>query len=78
MLCEDPKRPHRVTLAYMRQTITDANDPETFDNANRAYISAKVAWSTINNDETMINLIGSWARLNKIIREMDDKYGIRR
>lgn len=56
-------------LEATRDTVTE------LDNANEAYIRAKVRWSTTNTDETMIDLIGRWARLNKLFRDIEHKYG---
>lgn len=88
MLREDQNRPHRDTVSYIRSTIHNkfntyrkhidaAKDIETLDDAHEAHIRAKTAFSTVNSDRTMINLIGTWARLNRVIMEMDDKYGRR-
>lgn len=75
MLRDDPLRPHRDTVNYIRSTITSYPDRQKIDDANEQYIRAKAKWSTLDNDETMINLVGTWSRVSRIIREMDNKYG---
>lgn len=86
MLREDHNRPHRITIGYIRATIKNSNrksvvetakDLETFDAAHEDHIRAKTAFDTVNSDHTMINLIGTWARLQRLIWAMDDKYGSR-
>lgn len=78
MLRHDPSRPHHVTVAEIRRHITVPYDLDKLDTAHEEHIKAKVAFSVSNTDNTMINLIGTWARLNRIISDMDDKYGSRR
>lgn len=86
MLREDPDRPHRTTVLAVRNSIRQCQecpmeeqiaDLSTLDKAHEEHIKAKVTFSTINSDNTMINLIGTWARMTRIIRDMDDKYGRR-
>jgi hypothetical protein len=90
MLREDPSRPHRLTLDYVRRMIRLAPDTAFFgkkdrdadiaalDKAQIEHINAKTQYALLQSDQTMIDLIGSWARLTKIIRDMDDKYGSRK
>lgn len=87
MLRDNPNRPHRDTVNYIRGTIKAGivvksteeviEDLKEIDIANEAHIRAKTQFSTINSDNTMINLIGTWARLQRVIWKMDDKYGSR-
>lgn len=85
MLTFDQDRPHFVTVAAVRNMIKAENafplvvnvtDLAEIDAANEKYIRAKTHWSTRNTDATMIELIGAWARLNRILWLMDDKYGV--
>jgi hypothetical protein len=89
MLREDQNRPHRITLDYIRRLIRNAKDTAFFgikdrdadlaalDKAQTEHINAKTQFALLQSDATMINLIGTWARLTKIMRDMDDKYGSR-
>lgn len=68
-----------MKMAYStRNNIEVAKDIEAFDDAHKEHIKAKVVWSTSNTDETMINLVGTWARMTRLINKMDDKYGEKR
>lgn len=51
-----------------------ANDLHTLRKAMEDHIRAKNAWDTNNTDQTMIHLIGSWARVTKIMLDLDAKY----
>lgn len=84
MLSNDPNRAHRDTVNIIRRKIKNGKmrtteeviiDLREFDDANTAYIQAKTEFSTFNSDRTMINLIGTWARIQGLIRKMDAKYG---
>lgn len=84
MLREDANREHRLNVLYVRdEIVTSAGyDPSTrladiteLDKAHEAHIKAKVQFSIRNTDNTMIDLIGTWSRLTKLIRDFDDKYG---
>src|SRR5258708_4856726 len=78
--------PHRVVVATARslianKTITnDASfrqqqaDLAELDAAYSNHIRALTHFSTNNTDDTMIALIGTWARLNRIILNTDIKY----
>lgn len=89
MLRDDLNRSHRDTVNYIRNIIKNGSKSQNFstnvmivdlkeiDDANGAHIRARTEYSTINSDNTMINLIGTWARLQRIIMIMDDKYGSR-
>ncbi len=70
-------RPHRVTYSATLGKIPAYNrhDARTLMDAWQAYISAKVAFDTTNTDDTMIGLIGSYARFTRIVNEMEKKYG---
>lgn len=54
-----------------------AADLKALDIAAEAHIKAHTAFDTFNSDETMVNLIGTWARVTKVMRDIDDKYGDR-
>lgn len=60
---------------YVNQLEAIRDTVNELDNANEDYIRAKLRWSADNTDETMIDLIGTWARLNKHFRDIEDKYG---
>lgn len=45
------------------------------DDAWNLYALVNAEWRANNTDATMINLIGHWSRMTKIIRELDDEYG---
>lgn len=84
MLKADPTRPHRLTVMAVRETIQGGFEvPSAFrkadlrrlDAAYEAHIRANNAWTLSNTDETMINLIGSWAKLTRTMMEMDLKWG---
>jgi len=87
MLRDDQTRPHRTTVLFVRNEIKAsygmgndiavATDIDTLDAAHEAHIRAHNAFNTSNTDETMINLIGTWSRMSRIINHMDDKYGRR-
>lgn len=53
------------------------NDLVFIDDTWTFYETATKEFNTNNSDETMINLIGLWARMSRIMRDMDDKYGIK-
>lgn len=87
MLREDENRPHRITVLYVRSLIKGCvacqmgeqiADLATLDKAHEAHIRARTAFATSETDATMINMIGTWARLTRVIRDMDDKYGVHR
>lgn len=80
MLASDPKRLQTTTIIYIRKLIPkdSIKELDEFDAAYADYVHAKVEWSVRNTDETMINLNGTWSRLNKLFRDLDDKYGVRR
>lgn len=87
MLRDDPDRPHRLTIAAVRRVVQGnfavpsperVADLKVLDAANEHYIKTKVLWSTNNTDTTMIDMIGAWSRMTKVLHDMDDKYGERR
>lgn len=47
-----------------------------FDVANENYIRAKTTWITNNTDETMIALIGTWARLGRVRWEIQKEFNL--
>jgi len=61
---------HRITAA--RLNIVSAAKKQEFDEAHEAHIRAKTAFITHNSDETMINLIGTWARLNRLLMQAEE------
>lgn len=68
-----------ASLANSATLLSQAKeDLEIINKAADAYIRANTHWQTFDNDENMIDLIGTWARMTKVIRDMDDKYGSRR
>ncbi len=75
MLSDNSQRSHRDTVNSIRTTISGYPDRQKLDDAHWQYIQAKTKWTTLDNDETMINLVGTWSRLNRILNEMDAKYG---
>jgi hypothetical protein len=89
MLPEDQNRPHRLNTDYVRHMIRTAKDTAFFgikdreadlaalDKAQMEHIQAKIQFARLQSDATMINLIGTWARMTKIMRDMDNKYGSR-
>lgn len=77
MLRDNPNRAHRDTFHAVRRYVTDAKDKTEMDLAYSAFVNAQTDFSTFNSDHTMINLIGTWARLQRVIWSMDDKYGRR-
>lgn len=54
-----------------------ADELIALDGANEAYIKAKGQFATASTDYTMRNLNGTWSRLNRIVIELDEKYGRR-
>lgn len=83
MLSEN-KEVHRVRYAVVREKIrahyghghdtSVTRDVETLNKAMRDHLSAKTDFDLANTDETMINLIGTWSRMSKIMRDMDERY----
>lgn len=65
----------RITSAYRYLPETSV-DRQILSDAHTEYTRAKVAFSVVDNDDTMINLIGSWSRINRIMWQMEDKYGV--
>jgi hypothetical protein len=65
---------HRVRYAKTLAKITSSDDVRALQSAMQNYVSAKTDFSTVNSDETMIHLIATWARVSRVIREMDEKY----
>lgn len=76
----EDEKPHRLKVHEVRNMIlmskrqNIAPDIETLDNAHEAHIKAKTLFSVSNTDRTMINLIGTWSRLTRIMNELDIKY----
>lgn len=78
--------PHRDVINRLRTTILKGRelytvpikDVANLDAAHEAHIKAKTEFSTSNSDFTMVNLIGTWARLNRIMMEMEEKYAVER
>lgn len=72
---------HRVTVQALRSRIVlNSNrasiaDVKELDAAHEAHIRAKTDFHVENSDRTMINLIGTWARLNRVMWSLEDKYG---
>lgn len=71
----EQEMPHHVIINTIRDRIM-RRDPhnrsyllDEFDKANENYIRAKTNWSLSNTDDTMIALIGAWARLGRIINK---------
>lgn len=77
--------PHRDVVSRLKTAIRKGRELHTvpisdiakIDAAHEAHIRAKVEFSTSNSDYTMVNLIGTWARLNRVMMEMEEKYAIR-
>lgn len=73
------QRVRNLVLSLIRGSAKDREkDIVILDTAHEAHIRAKVDFSTSNSDYTMINLIGTWARLNRVMMEMEEKYGLGR
>lgn len=49
-------------------------DLVVLDNAWEFYSDAKDKWDQVNSDDTMINLIGTWARFNREVWKIEEKY----
>jgi ribosomal protein L1 len=66
----------KVQMAAERDGVVSkaAVDLKALKEGMEAYIHAKTAWTTNNTDETMIHLVGKWARMSKLLREADEKY----
>lgn len=79
MIRDDKTRDHRITYEYALHLIPDGDWKcrDEFQGIMQQYIHAKVEWSLHNTDETMINLIGTWARFTRIMHTVDNKYGRR-
>lgn len=77
MLRDDKDRNHRITINYVLSIIpeTEKADRDRVLQAAEAHIKAKTAFDTKNSDDSMVNLIGTWARFSRMLWEMDDKYG---
>lgn len=75
---------HRIIIQVIRARIVGkygtgddirvADDITRLDEAAEAHIRARTAYSTHNSDETMINLVGTWSRVARVIRELEIKY----
>lgn len=69
---------HRDTYYSARNRLTEIGSNaamvhrDLLDNAYREYIRAIGNFATVNSDDTMVNLIGTWARITKIIRDSED------
>lgn len=60
--------------AFFKQD-TRNHDLKEISEAHESHIRAGTDYHTVNSDRTMINLIGTWARLSRVIIQMEEKYG---
>lgn len=71
-------RNHRDTYHAARNRLTmegtnvSLEHRDLLDNAYREHIRALNAFITVNSDDTMVNLIGTWARITKVLRDSED------
>lgn len=71
-------RNHRDTYHSTRNRLTELGTNvalghrDLLDNAYREHIRALNAFTVVNSDDTMVNLVGTWARITKIIRDSED------
>lgn len=74
---------HRTTVLAMRAHVRAKGeyfpgviaDLRELDEAHEAHIRSKTDFHVANSDRTMINLIGTWARLSRVMWKLEDKYG---
>lgn len=73
---------HRLKVSTMRAHVANspnatsrASDLADLDKAHEAHIKARTAYALEPSDETMINLIGTWARVTRNLWKLEDKYG---
>lgn len=80
MLRENKERDFRQTLEYADRLSVRASREERDDYSKTYmdYLHARDEYFRLNTDKWLSLLVGYHARLNKLIREMDDKYGDRR
>lgn len=80
---------HRIILAVIRSRIIgkygdlDNNSPRSamvsadisrLDEATEDHIRARTAYHVTSSDETMTHLVGTWSRVSRIVRELEEKY----
>lgn len=78
---------HRLTVNTARRRVTEwkisnadqleaqRDDLIALDNSFEAHIKARTAYALEQGDDTMINLIGTWARVARVLRDLEERYG---
>lgn len=85
-LLDNPYQTHHITVQTIRNLIFNSGntafygqkdrsiDIANVDSAHGIYIHAKNEFSVQDTNKTMIALNGAWARLNRVMMELEEKY----
>lgn len=67
--------PQRLTYNTVRTYPLIYADRELLNKAWNNYETAFKAFTECNSDETMVTLIGTYARYSRVLYTLEDKYG---
>ena len=57
-----------------KPAATVDNDLHSLRDAMENYIRAKGDWATTNTDGTLHHLVGTWSRVSRILRDIEERY----
>lgn len=69
------KVPHRVKYDNVRDFPMSWTERDELVQTYDAYLKAYAAFISHNTDETLIHLIGHYARWSSVMHKLDRKYG---